>query len=121
MLSTSFIIVILLAIVLGMGVAIYNRLTRLRNAIANGFAQIDVQLKRRYDLIPNLIETARKYLQHERETLEAVINARNQAQSAAGKVRARSRRCGPRRCLGCSRGGARWCTGPVDGGGRVLS
>lgn len=86
--STSFILLILLAVALGMGISIYNRLTRLRNAIGNGFAQIDVQLKRRYDLIPNLIETARKYLQHERETLEAVINARNQAQSAAGKVRA---------------------------------
>jgi len=60
----------------------------LRNAIANAFAQIDVQLKRRYDLIPNLVETARKYLQHERETLEAVVAARNQAQAAAGKARA---------------------------------
>ncbi len=87
MLSASVIALILLLAVLVMAIAIYNRLTRLRNAIANGFAQIDVQLKRRYDLIPNLVETARKYLQHERETLEAVINARNQAQAAAGKVR----------------------------------
>lgn len=78
----------LVAIGLTVGILIYNRLTRLRNAIANAFAQIDVQLKRRHDLIPNLVETARKYLQHERETLEAVVQARNQAQSAAGKARA---------------------------------
>jgi LemA protein len=68
-------------------VVVYNRLVRLRNAIANAFAQIDVQLKRRYDLIPNLVETARKYLQHERETLQAVTTARNQAFDAAGEMR----------------------------------
>ena len=64
-------------------VGIYNRLVTLRNRFKNAFAQIDVQLKRRYDLIPNLVETAKGYMKHERETLEAVINARNQAQSAA--------------------------------------
>jgi len=79
---------VVLGVVVLLGIAIYNKLTRLRNAVANAFAQIDVQLKRRYDLIPNLVETARKYLQHERETLEAVIQARNQAQTAAGKARA---------------------------------
>ncbi|MEO8543714.1 MAG: LemA family protein [Betaproteobacteria bacterium] len=87
MISASLVIPILLALVALAGIATYNKLTRLRNAIRNGFAQIDVQLKRRHDLIPNLVETARKYLQHERETLEAVISARNQAQVAAGKVR----------------------------------
>ena len=61
------------------GIVIFNRLVRGRNAIANAFAQIEVQLKRRYDLIPNLVETARKYLQHERETLEAVTAARSAA------------------------------------------
>lgn len=85
MLSMGFLIV--LALVLVAGIVIYNKLVRLRNVIGNAFAQIDVQLKRRYDLIPNLVETARKYLQHERETLEAVISARNQAQAAAGKAR----------------------------------
>ena len=59
-------------------VGAYNRLVRLKNAIANAFGQIDVQLKRRYDLIPNLVEVARKYLAHEAQTLEAVIAARNQ-------------------------------------------
>jgi LemA protein len=64
-------------------VGIYNRLVALRNRFKNAFAQIDVQLKRRYDLIPNLVETAKGYLKHERETLEAVIKARNLAASAA--------------------------------------
>ena len=61
----------------------YNSLVTLRNRFKNAFAQIDVQLKRRYDLIPNLVETAKGYLKHERETLEAVIKARNIAAAAA--------------------------------------
>lgn len=60
-------------------ISTYNRLVTARNAFKNAFAQIDVQLTRRYDLIPNLVETAKGYLKHERETLEAVINARNAA------------------------------------------
>lgn len=64
-------------------VGIYNRLVDLRNRFKNAFAQIDVQLKRRYDLIPNLVEVAKGYLKHERETLEAVIKARNIAATAA--------------------------------------
>jgi LemA protein len=64
-------------------IAIYNGLVALRNRFKNAFAQIDVQLKRRYDLIPNLVETAKGYMKHERETLDAVIKARNSAQSAA--------------------------------------
>ena len=63
-------------------VAIYNQLVALKNRQENGFSQIEVQLKRRYDLIPNLVETAKAYMAHERETLETVINARNDA--AAG-------------------------------------
>lgn len=63
-------------------VGIYNGLVRLRNAYKNAFAQIDVQLKRRHDLIPNLVETAKGYMSHERETLEAVISARNVAAGA---------------------------------------
>ena len=63
-------------------ISIYNRLVGSRNGYKNAFAQIDVQLKRRYDLIPNLVETAKGYIKHERETLEAVIKARNSAVSA---------------------------------------
>jgi len=63
-------------------VIIYNRLVKLKNRFKNAFAQIDVQLRRRYDLIPNLVETAKGYLKHEKETLENVIAARNQALSA---------------------------------------
>jgi LemA protein len=66
----------------------YNGLVTLRNRYKNAFAQIDVQLKRRYDLIPNLVETAKGYMKHERETLEAVISARNAAQSAGSKAAA---------------------------------
>ena len=62
-------------------ISIYNSLIKLRNRIKNAFAQIDVQLKRRYDLIPNLVETARAYMKHESETLEAVTRARNEASS----------------------------------------
>jgi len=76
-------IVVVLAIVLW---TLYNGLVRLRNQVKNAWAQIDVQLKRRYDLIPNLVETAKGYMKHERETLEAVTKARNLAQqvSSAG-------------------------------------
>jgi len=63
-------------------IGIYNKLVALRNRFKNAFAQIDVQLKRRYDLIPNLVEVAKGYMKHERETLEAVIQARNQAADA---------------------------------------
>jgi LemA protein len=66
----------------------YNRLVALRNRFKNAFAQIDVQLKRRYDLIPNLVETAKGYLKHERGTLEAVIAARNAAASASTRAAA---------------------------------
>ncbi len=66
--------------------SMYNKLVSLRNRFKNAFAQIDVQLKRRYDLIPNLVETAKGYMKHERETLEAVVNARNQAAAASKRA-----------------------------------
>lgn len=69
-------------------ISIYNGLVRLRNEKDNGWSQIDVQLKRRHDLIPNLVETAKGYMQHERETLEAVIKARNAALHAQGPKQA---------------------------------
>ncbi len=84
--SALVILGILLAIVVVLAlwiVGIYNSLVALRNRFKNAFAQIDVQLKRRYDLIPNLVEVAKGYLKHERETLEAVIKARNIALAAS--------------------------------------
>jgi LemA protein len=82
--SITQIVTLVILAVIGLWVlSAYNRLVRHRNEIGNAFAQIDVQLKRRYDLIPNLVEVARKYVQHERDTLEAVIAARNGAKSAS--------------------------------------
>ncbi len=79
---TTIVILVILAVLALYGISIYNRLVSLRNRFQNSFAQIEVQLKRRHDLIPNLVETAKGYLSHERGTLEAVIAARNTA--AAG-------------------------------------
>lgn len=73
------VIIVLIVVVVIFLIMIYNRLVTMRNAARNAFAQIDVQLTRRHDLVPNLVEVAKGYLQHERSTLEAVIQARNQA------------------------------------------
>ena len=83
---SSIIVLIILAVVIFWAVGIFNKLVTLKNRYKNAFSQIEVQLKRRYDLIPNLVETAKGYIQHERETLEAVINARNQAMSGLEKA-----------------------------------
>ena len=87
--TSIIVLVVLLGIVLVLFfwvVSVYNGLVTRRNRYKNAFAQIDVQLKRRYDLIPNLVETAKGYMAHERQTLEAVVNARNIAAGAAGKA-----------------------------------
>ncbi len=78
----QWVFLLLALVVFFWAVGAYNRLVRLRNAVANAFGQIDVQLKRRHDLIPNLVEVARKYLEHESQTLEAVTAARNHARGA---------------------------------------
>ncbi len=79
-------LVAVVAITVVIGMNLYNRLVSLRNRFKNAYAQIDVQLQRRYDLIPNLVETAKGYMKHERETLEAVIAARNEAQTANSRA-----------------------------------
>lgn len=88
------------AVLLFWAVGAYNRLVRLRNEIGNAFAQIDVQLKRRHDLIPNLVEVARKYLEHERDTLERVTAARAQVMAAADLVKSKPNQSGPIKSLG---------------------
>ena len=82
------ILLVFVALVVAWVVALYNGLVRSRNAYRNAFAQIDVQLQRRFDLIPNLVETARAYLTHERETLESVIAARGAAQAGLAAAKA---------------------------------
>ncbi|MGD8345809.1 MAG: LemA family protein [Lysobacterales bacterium] len=84
----GWIILAVLAALVVFAISIYNRLVAGRNRFKNAFAQIDVQLTRRYDLIPNLVETAKGYMKHERETLEAVINARNTAVSGLSAAKA---------------------------------
>ncbi|MBG23452.1 MAG: LemA family protein [Idiomarinaceae bacterium] len=84
--STGWIIIIIAVVLFVYLISIYNKLVRLKNQFENAFAQIEVQLKRRYDLIPNLVETAKAYLKHESETLEAVTQARNQAAAALPKA-----------------------------------
>ena len=84
MIVAIIIIVVVLVLLALYGIASYNGLVSLRNRIENAWAQIDVQLKRRYDLIPNLVETVKGYASHERETLDAVITARNAGMNAQG-------------------------------------
>ena len=78
----TLLVLVVLAVLVLWGIGVYNGLVRSRNGYRNAFAQIDVQLKRRHELIPNLVETAKAYMSHERETLEAVISARNMAEGA---------------------------------------
>jgi LemA protein len=86
--TTIIILVVVVAALFLLTVAVYNRLVALKNRFQNAFSQIEVQLKRRYDLIPNLVETAKAYLTHERETLEAVTQARNQALAGLNAAKA---------------------------------
>jgi len=103
--NTGLIVLIALAaIVFFWAVGAYNRLVRLRNEIGNAFAQIDVQLKRRHDLIPNLVEVARKYMAHERETFERVTAARAQVMAATELVKSKPQEGGPIKSLGLAEG-----------------
>lgn len=104
MTTTQIVLISILALLFFWAVGAYNRLVRLRNEIPNAFAQIDVQLKRRHDLIPNLVEVARKYLEHERETLERVTAARAQVMAAADLVKSRPNQAGPIQSLSLAEG-----------------
>lgn len=81
--TTTIVVLVIIAVIVIYFIAIYNKLVALKNRFANAFSQIDVQLQRRYDLIPNLVETAKKYMKHENETLTAVVEARNEALAAS--------------------------------------
>lgn len=83
---TAIVLILCLVLLAVIIMSVFNKLVRLRNMMKNAFSQIDVQLKRRYDLIPNLVETAKAYMKHERETLEAVIQARNQAYAVSSTL-----------------------------------
>src|SRR3990167_9540895 len=102
--TTQIITLAVVALIVFWGVGAYNRLVKLRNEITNAFAQIDVQLKRRHDLIPNLVETARAYLQHERDTLERVTAARAQVVAATDLVKNQPNQPGPIKSLNLAEG-----------------
>jgi LemA protein len=102
---TSFLIFLgIIAAIVFWTIGIYNRLVNERNRVRNGFAQIDVQLTRRYDLIPNLVEAVKGYMKHERETLEAVIQARNNAVSNLDAAKADPANAEAMKKLGASEG-----------------
>ena len=94
----------IVAVIIFWAVGIYNRLVNERNRVRNAFAQIDVQLTRRYDLIPNLVEAVKGYMKHERETLEAVIQARNSAVSSLDAAKTDPANAAAMKKLGVSEG-----------------
>lgn len=102
--TSTFLLLALGAVTVFWAVGAYNRLVRLRNEITNAFAQIDVQLKRRHDLIPNLVDVARKYLEHERDTLERVTAARAQVIAATNLVKSHPNQSGPLKSFGMAEG-----------------
>ncbi len=110
MLIVVIVIAALALVLILMGIGIYNKLVTLKNRYQNGFSQIEVQLKRRHDLIPNLVETAKAYMAHERDTLEAVVTARNQA---AGVLQTAAKNAGDLSAMGELSGAEQALTGAM--------
>ena len=104
MIIALIVIVVVVVLLLLYVIATYNGLVKLRNRVENAWAQIDVQLKRRLDLIPNLVETVKGYAAHERQTLDAVVQARNAGDRRPGSAAGSPGRatCSPERCASCS-------------------
>jgi LemA protein len=102
--TSLLVILAIIAAAVFWAISIYNRVINERNRVRNAFAQIDVQLTRRYDLIPNLVEAVKGYMKHERETLEAVINARNAARSSLDAAKADPANADAIKKLGASEG-----------------